>query len=63
MANLFSIFRLPQHNTTISREIVAGLTTFTTMSYIIVVNPAHSRMLFASHGPMKGESVTLTSFM
>ncbi len=40
MANLFSIFRLPQHNTTISREIVAGLTTFTTMSYIIVVNPA-----------------------
>ena len=33
-------FRLDQHGTSISREIVAGLTTFTTMSYIVVVNPS-----------------------
>src|SRR5215469_5397139 len=34
------MFKLAQHNTTLAREIVAGLTTFTTMSYIVVVNPA-----------------------
>lgn len=34
------MFKLNQHNTSISREIIAGLTTFTTMSYIVVVNPA-----------------------
>ena len=33
-------FRLEQHGTTLSREVIAGLTTFTTMSYIVVVNPA-----------------------
>lgn len=34
------LFHLQDHNTTVSRELVAGITTFTTMSYIIVVNPA-----------------------
>ncbi|HEX4603402.1 MAG TPA: hypothetical protein VH724_05360 [Candidatus Angelobacter sp.] len=33
-------FQLEKHDTTFSREIIAGLTTFTTMSYIVVVNPA-----------------------
>ena len=33
-------FQLEQHGTTFSREVIAGLTTFTTMSYIVVVNPA-----------------------
>ena len=33
-------FKLHQHGTTVNREIIAGLTTFTTMSYIVVVNPA-----------------------
>jgi AGZA family xanthine/uracil permease-like MFS transporter len=33
-------FRFAQHQTTFGREIVAGITTFVTMSYIIVVNPA-----------------------
>ena len=37
---LQTFFRVGQHGSTVSREIVAGLTTFTTMSYIIVVNPA-----------------------
>ena len=32
-------FSLTQHRTTIGRETVAGLTTFVTMAYIIIVNP------------------------
>src|SRR5499425_1265952 len=34
------MFKLEQNKTTLSRELVAGITTFTTMSYIVVVNPA-----------------------
>lgn len=33
-------FAVERHGSTVPREVVAGLTTFTTMSYIIVVNPA-----------------------
>lgn len=33
-------FKLKEHHTTVSTEIVAGLTTFFAMSYIIFVNPA-----------------------
>ncbi|MDR0389036.1 MAG: NCS2 family permease, partial [Spirochaetaceae bacterium] len=32
-------FRLQEHGTTFSRELVAGLTTFLTMAYILAVNP------------------------
>jgi len=32
-------FHLQQHGTTVKREIVAGLTTFLTMAYILAVNP------------------------
>ena len=34
------IFKLKENKTTVSTEIVAGLTTFFAMSYIIAVNPA-----------------------
>lgn len=37
---LSRMFRLRAHNTTVGREIVAGLTTFVTMAYIIFVNPS-----------------------
>lgn len=37
MLNRF--FKLKQHNTTVRTEIVAGIITFLTMSYILVVNP------------------------
>ena len=37
---LNAFFGFDRHGTTFSREFVAGLTTFTTMSYIVVVNPA-----------------------
>ena len=40
MTRLSTFFELDRHQTTLAREIVAGLTTFTTMSYIVVVNPA-----------------------
>jgi adenine/guanine/hypoxanthine permease len=40
MGLLDNFFELKKYNTTLTREIVAGLTTFTTMSYIVVVNPA-----------------------
>jgi AGZA family xanthine/uracil permease-like MFS transporter len=33
-------FKFSQADTTLAREVVAGVTTFVTMSYIIVVNPA-----------------------
>ncbi|PID74837.1 MAG: guanine permease, partial [Desulfobacterales bacterium] len=33
------IFKLKQHNTTVSTEIIAGFTTFMTMAYILAVNP------------------------
>jgi adenine/guanine/hypoxanthine permease len=33
-------FSFDSHKTSLSRELVAGITTFTTMSYIVVVNPA-----------------------
>jgi len=34
------VFNLKAHGTTVQREIVAGLTTFLTMAYILAVNPA-----------------------
>ncbi|MBS0660009.1 MAG: NCS2 family permease [Verrucomicrobia bacterium] len=36
---MFSRFRLSEHGTTVRREIVAGLTTFAAMAYILAVNP------------------------
>jgi AGZA family xanthine/uracil permease-like MFS transporter len=33
------LFRLKENNTTVQREVLAGLTTFLTMAYILVVNP------------------------
>jgi AGZA family xanthine/uracil permease-like MFS transporter len=38
--NMFErLFKLSEHNTTVRTELVAGVTTFLTMSYIIFVNP------------------------
>ncbi|HMN81358.1 MAG TPA: NCS2 family permease [Burkholderiaceae bacterium] len=39
MTLLDRVFRLTEHGTTVRTEIVAGLTTFLTMAYIIFVNP------------------------
>ncbi len=37
--NLKQVFKLAQNCTTVRREIVAGITTFMTMAYILAVNP------------------------
>src|SRR5215510_1468277 len=50
------MFNLKEHQTTPSREIIAGLTTFTTMSYIVVVNPA----ILANAGIPVGPSFVAT---
>ena len=35
-----TLFKLKQHGTKVSTELIAGLTTFFAMAYIIAVNPA-----------------------
>jgi AGZA family xanthine/uracil permease-like MFS transporter len=40
MELLEKVFKLTEHKTTVKTEVVAGLTTFLTMAYIIFVNPA-----------------------
>lgn len=37
---LEKLFQLRAHNTTVRTEILAGLTTFLTMAYILFVNPS-----------------------
>ena len=37
---LEKLFQLQAHGTTVKREVVAGITTFLTMAYIVVVNPS-----------------------
>ncbi len=49
-------FRFQQYDTTYRREILAGVTTFLTMAYIIVVNPA----IMENAGIPRGASLTAT---
>jgi len=51
-----SFFKFSEHKTTYSKEILAGITTFATMSYIIVVNPA----ILEAAGIPKGPSMVAT---
>lgn len=51
------LFKLQEHGTTIKTEIVAGLTTFAAMSYILVVNPS---ILGLSGMPVEG-LITVTA--
>ncbi|HEY9257570.1 NCS2 family permease [Chitinophaga sp.] len=37
---LAKFFKLSEHNTTVKKEVLAGLTTFSTMAYILAVNPS-----------------------
>jgi AGZA family xanthine/uracil permease-like MFS transporter len=45
------IFHLSENNTTVRRELLAGLTTFMTMAYVVVVNP---RILSEAGMPVDG---------
>jgi len=49
-------FELSRHHTNVRREVIAGLTTFFTMSYIVAVNPA----ILKSAGMPVGASLTAT---
>ena len=37
---LENVFKLKEHNTTVKTEVIAGLTTFLSMAYILAVNPS-----------------------
>ncbi|MBC2855691.1 MAG: NCS2 family permease [Cetobacterium sp.] len=50
------IFKLQEHGTTIKQEIIAGVTTFLTMAYIIFVNPS----ILSMTGMDKGALITVT---
>ena len=50
------LFKLSEHDTRVSTELLAGLTTFITMAYIIFVNP----QMMASAGMDYGASFTAT---
>ncbi len=50
-ALLERIFHLEENHTTVRRELLAGLTTFTTMAYVVVVNP---RVLSEAGMPVEG---------
>lgn len=51
MNGLRQFFQFDRYQTSFSRELIAGLTTFTTMSYIVVVNPAILRAAGIPAGP------------
>jgi adenine/guanine/hypoxanthine permease len=50
-------FLLKEHQTSISQEIVAGLTTFAAMAYILAVNP----LILSATGMDKGALITATA--
>lgn len=54
---LDQLFKLKEHGTTVRIEIIAGLTTFAAMSYVLVVNPS---ILGASGMPTEG-LITVTA--
>ena len=53
------LFQLQKHGTTVRREIVAGITTFLTMAYILAVNPGMLGMI--GDGMTPGAVFTATS--
>ncbi|WP_297596381.1 NCS2 family permease [uncultured Cetobacterium sp.] len=50
------LFQLKQHGTTVKQEVIAGVTTFLTMAYIIFVNPS----ILSMTGMDKGALITVT---
>lgn len=56
------LFKLSQNRTNVKTEIVAGITTFMTMAYIIVVNPMILAGSAIHPGPQLTATVTATCF-
>ncbi len=59
------LFKLKEHGTTIRTEVIAGVTSFMTMAYIIVVNPAILSNPFGANQPFNAIlfSTVLISFV
>jgi adenine/guanine/hypoxanthine permease len=55
-SRIAAFFKFQEYGTTFRREIIAGLTTFLTMAYIIIVNPA----ILENAGIPRGPSTTAT---
>lgn len=54
---LEKMFKLSENNTTVKKEVIAGITTFMTMAYILVVNPS----ILSEAGMDKGAVFTATA--
>ena len=54
---LEKLFKLREHNTDAKTEIIAGITTFMTMAYILAVNPN----ILSATGMDKGAVFTATA--
>src|SRR6201993_2619928 len=57
MTMIERFFLLKEHQTSVSQEIVAGLTTFAAMAYILAVNP----LILSTTGMDKGALITATA--
>jgi len=57
MPTLIRFFKLDEHDTTVRKEVVGGVTTFLTMAYILFVNPN----ILSATGMDKGALITVTA--
>jgi len=60
--SLRSFFRIAEHETSLRREVLAGVTTFTTMAYIIVVNPVILKAAGIPPGPSMVATIAAAVF-
>jgi AGZA family xanthine/uracil permease-like MFS transporter len=62
LAHIERYFRLRDHGTTIRIEVLGGITTFATMAYIIVVNPAILKFADLPVGPSTVATILVACF-
>jgi len=62
MFSLSSFFKLEQLGTNVRQEVLAGLTTFVTMAYIIIVNPKILEAAGMPFGPSMVATILSASF-
>lgn len=62
MGWLASYFKFEQHGTNLRREVVAGVTTFVTMAYIVAVNPAILKSAGIPAGPSMVATIAVAIF-
>ena len=57
MEKLLALFKLKEHGTDVKTEVIAGITTFLSMAYILAVNPS----MLAAAGMDQGAVFTATA--